>query len=211
MDIFSKPPRVKAEEIEVDSEGWATRHVVAQMKRTDRDKDWPIIQGLGRQLWERNNSLCLLHLTAPEALLDAWRASPSEVRAQMAARRPLLRALDNSPPPERLDLERLLALERLVWERVNEQRHGRYTRAWKNFYRRWRDEENWEWPTDEQFWLQHRRLVEGARRNGLLANPLADVRPPQLVEAALPEVAKLGGASEKEIAQVLPPVDELLP
>ena len=129
----------------------------------------------------------------------------------MAARRPLLRALDNSPPPERLDLERLLALERLVWERVNEQRHGRYTRAWKNFYRQWRQEENWEWPTDEQFWLQHRRLVEAARRHGLPANPLAGVRPAQLVEAALPEVAKLGGASEKEIAQVLPPVDELLP
>jgi hypothetical protein len=29
----SKPPRVKAEELAVDEEGWATRHVVAQMKR----------------------------------------------------------------------------------------------------------------------------------------------------------------------------------
>jgi len=211
VDIFSKPPRVKAEEIEVDSEGWATRHVVAQMKRTDRDKDWPIIQGLGRQLWERNNALCLLHLTVPEALLDAWRASPSETRSRMAARRPLLRALDASPAPDRLDIERLLALERLVWERVNEQRHGRYTGAWKNFYRQWRREENWEWPTNEQFWLQHRRLVEAARRHGLPASPLADVRPAQLVDVAVTEVAKLGRATENEIAQVLPPLDELLP
>jgi hypothetical protein len=32
-----------------------------------------------------------------------------------------------------------------------------------------------------------------------------------LNEAALPEVAKVGGATSTEIAQVLPPVDELLP
>ncbi|MBI2929652.1 MAG: hypothetical protein HYY24_28660 [Verrucomicrobia bacterium] len=211
VDIFSKPPRVKAEEIQADSDGWATRHVVAQMKRTDRDKDWPILQGLGQQLWERNNALCLLHLTEPGALLAAWRASPSEVRARMAARRPLLRALDAAPPPARLDIERLLALERLVWERVNEQRHSRYTRAWKNFYRQWRREEDWEWPTSEQFWLQHRRLVEAVHRHALPAKPLANVPPEQLVEAALREVAKLGGAAENEIAQVLPPVDELLP
>jgi hypothetical protein len=211
VDLFSKPPRVKPEEIQADAEGWATRHVVAQMKRTDRDKDWPIVQGLGEQLRERNNDLCLMHLTAPETLLAAWRASPPDARARMAARRPLLRALDTTPPPERLDVERLLALERLVWERVNEQRHGRYTRAWKNFYRQWRQEENWEWPTSEQFWLQHRRLVQAVARHGLPLNPLAEVRPEQLIEAALQEVAKLGGASENEIAQVLPPVDELLP
>jgi hypothetical protein len=33
----------------------------------------------------------------------------------------------------------------------------------------------------------------------------------ELVRAALVEVAKLAAASENEIAQVLPPVDELLP
>src|SRR2546421_10734429 len=91
--IFSKPPRVKPEEIQADSEGWATRHVVAQMKRTDRDKDWPIVQGLGEQLRERNNTFCLMHLTAPNTLLAAWRAAPLEARTRMAQRRPLLRAL----------------------------------------------------------------------------------------------------------------------
>jgi hypothetical protein len=114
VDIFSKPPRVKPEEIQADVEGWATRLVVAQMKRTDRDKDWPIVQGLGEQLRERNNELCLMHLIAPETLVTAWRASSPYARARMSARRPLLRALDTTPTPERLDVERLLALERLV-------------------------------------------------------------------------------------------------
>jgi hypothetical protein len=211
VDIFSKPPRVKAEEIEVDAEGWATRHVVAQMKRTDRDRDWPMVQGLGKQLWERHHAVCLLHLTDVDALLAAWRSTTVAERARMASRRPLLRALEASPPPERLDLERLIAVERLVWERVNEQRHGRYTRAWKDFYRSWRKEEGWDWPTAEQFWLQHRRLMEAANRHGLPANPLAGVAREELVRAAVVEVAKLAAASENEIAKVLPSVDELLP
>ena len=211
VDLFSKPPRVRPEEIEADADGWVTRHVVALMKRTDRDKDWPIVQGLGQQLWERNSRFCLLHLTAPGPLQDAWRAAPREVRAEMARRRPLLHALEVSPPPEMLDVERLLALERLVWERVNAQRHSRYTRSWKDFYRKWRQEAEWEWPTAEPFWLQHRRLMDAAQRCGLPPNPLANLEPRQLVEAALPAVAKVGGATPTEIAQVLPPVHELLP
>ena len=211
VDIFSKPPRVKAEEITTDADGWASRHVVALMKRTDRDKDWPIIRGLGQQLWERKQPLCLLHLTDHEALLAAWRTSSPEMREELVQRRPLLRALAASPPPGRLDVERLLALERMVWERVNEQRHERYIRAWKLFYRQWRREEDWQWPTEEQFWLQHKRLAEAVRRHGLPPNPLAGTSREDLVNAALPEVAKIGGATQNEIAQVLPPVDELLP
>ncbi len=211
VDIFSKPPRVRAEEIQADAEGWATRHVVAQMKRTDRDKDWPIVQGLGQQLWERNHAFALLHLTDPGGLMAAWPSTSPAVRAAAAARRPLLCALDAIPPLEKLDVERLLAVERLVWERVNEQRHGHYTRAWKNFYRQWRKDEGWEWPTSEEYWLQHRRLVDAAQRHGLPANPLGTVSKVELVRTALAEVSKLAAASEKELAQVSPPVDELLP
>jgi len=163
VDIFSKPPRVKAEEIQVDTEGWATRHVVAQMKRTDRDKDWPIVQGLGQQLHERNRDECLLHLTNSEELLAAWQSATRSARERMTSRRPLLRCLETTPPPDKLGVERLLAIERLVWERVNEHRHKRYTRTWKDFYRRWRKESGWDWPTAEQFWLQHRRTLSATR------------------------------------------------
>jgi hypothetical protein len=211
VDIFSKPPRVKAEEIQADADGWATRHVVAQMKRTDRDKDWPIIHGLGRQLWEHGESSALLHLTAPDLLLSAWQASPPEIREKLSKRRPLLRSLADKPAPERLDLERLLSLERIVWERVNEQRHGRYTRAWKSFYREWRREEDWQWLTEEQFWLQHRRVLDAVRRYRLPHDPLSDINRTDLVTAALREVETIAAASQNEIAKVLPPVEELLP
>lgn len=211
VDLFSKPPRVRPEEIGADAEGWASRHLVAQMKRTDRDKDWPIVQGLGQQLSERGSPLALLHLTDALALLAVWREAGQENREKMAARRPLLRALDVSPPPERLDLERLLALERLIWERVNTRRHSAYTSAWKVFYRRWRQEQDWAWPAHGQFWSQHRQLLKAVREHGLPANPMASERREDLVEAALREVAKVGRASEEEIALVCPPVEELLP
>jgi len=63
VDIFSKPPRVRSEEMSADAEGWASEHVVAQMKKTDRDKDWPIVDGLGRGLWRHKVPLAVLHLT----------------------------------------------------------------------------------------------------------------------------------------------------
>src|SRR5207249_1822520 len=159
VDIFSKPPRVKSEELSADAEGWATRHVVAQMKRTDRDKDWPIIHRLGEQLWERHQAEGLLHITDVEALLGAWQAAAPAVRERMGARRPLLRALGPELKLERLRLERLFLLERLVWERVNQQRHSRYTRPWRRFYRSWRKEPDWEWLTSEAFHRQHERLL----------------------------------------------------
>ena len=211
VDIFSKPLRVQAEEIEADNDGWATRHVVAQMKRTDRDKDWPIIQGLGKQLWERKLPTCLLHITDYETLLVAWKAVPAEWREAAAKRRPLLRELEREVLPERLAVERLFALERLVWERVNEQRHGRYTSAWKKFYRQWRREEDWEWPTEDPFWIQHKRLNEAVHRNGLPPNPLAEIPREELVQGALKEVGTVAAATEFEIAKVTPPMEELLP
>ena len=62
-----------------------------------------------------------------------------------------------------------------------------------------------------RFWTRHKRLYEAVRRHGGLSNLLKWMRDEDLVDAALPEISKLGGASENGIAKVLPPVDELLP
>jgi len=113
------------------------------------------------------------------------------------------------PPPEEMD--RLLLLERLIWQRVNEKRHRAYTRNWKEFYRRWRGEDDWQWPTHEGFCLQHRRLVDAARQHGLEFNPLPVTAREELIKVAVQEVSKLVAAGKNEVAQVLPSVDQLLP
>ena len=208
VDIFSKPPRVKAEELIVDPDGWASQHVVAQMKKTDRDRDWPIVDGLGQRLWAAQLATGLLHITNVARLQAAWHAADEATRQRMAVRRPLLACLTAARSEGQI--ERLLLLERLVWERVNDQRHSRFTRAWKDFYRRWWKQEEWEWPTSEPFWMQHQRVLNAVRQHGLAPNPCAGLTREELVRAAVERLVEMG-FPENEVAVVLPPVDELLP
>lgn len=211
VDIFSKPPRVKPEEMSVDPDGWVSRHVVAQMKKTDRDKDWPIVDGLGRWLWGKRIETGLLHITDLAELRAASNQAAPPARERMAVRRPLLRLLAQEPPVSDAELRLMVALERMVWERVNEKRHSRFTRSWRHFYRAWRREENWRWPTEEPFERQHQRLAQAAHRHALPANPLAEISREELVGAAVQELRSGDRFSEKDIAAVLPPVAELLP
>ena len=108
-------------------------------------------------------------------------------------------------------MERLLLIERLIWERVNDQRHGYYTRAWEEFFRRWRKEQGWAWPVNEPFPGQHDRLLHAARVHGLTSNPLAAISREDLVRLAVAKVASLSAATASEIALALPPSDEMLP
>ena len=210
VDLFSSPPRVRREELVVDAEGWASQHVVAQMKKTDRDKDWPIVNGLGRRLWMARSALGVLHITDLDVLQEAWSALDSQTRHELAARRPLLALLSQSPPLPRPRLELLLLVERLVWERVNRQRYGRYTTSWKNFFRAWRREDA-VWPTDEPFQLQHARLLEAARHHGLPPDPFADAERAEVVQMAVNEILAMERFTEGDVASVLPPSYELLP
>ena len=211
VDLFGKAPRVRPEDLAVDADGWATRHVVAQMKRTDRPKDWPIVHGLGRQLGELGRPEALLHLQEYDALLSAWQEAEAVLRERLALRRPLLAIFRSAPLPPQDRVDRLLLIERLVWERVNDQRYGLYTSAWREFYRRWRKEEGWAWPVNEPFPSQHHRLLRAAHMHGLPANPLAALSRQELVHRAVTKVTSLAAATESEIAQVLPPLEEMLP
>jgi hypothetical protein len=211
VDIFSKPPRVRADEMVADPEGWASQHVVAQMKKTERDKDWPIVDGLGQRLWRARLPTGLLHITNLEVLRAAWRTIAPEVRQSLAARRPLLKSLARGTELTQGRSELLLLLERLVWERVNAHRHRCYTQSWKDFYRQWRKEEDWQWPTSEPFGFQHERLLEAARRHGLPPNPLDNVTKSDLVQRAISQILAMERFTQNDIESVLPPEEELLP
>jgi hypothetical protein len=49
LDFFGKAPRLKGDEWLSQSGGIASRSVVAQMKKTDRAKDWPFVNSLALQ------------------------------------------------------------------------------------------------------------------------------------------------------------------
>lgn len=210
VDLFSKPPRVGSE-LEIDAEGFASAHVVARMKKTNRERDWPMVNGLGRQLWEQRQPEGLLHIMDPHLLRDALRATPQDTRERLSQRRPLLRILASGMETDLIVLERWLLIERLIWQRVNEARYALYSRAWRRFYRSWRQEPHWEWPTSERFAQQHERLLAAARAHDLPENPFGHTQKEDLVTAAVNDVCRLTAATAVEIAHVLPPVYELLP
>ncbi len=101
-------------------------------------------------------------------------------------------------------------VERKVWERVNEARHSRYTRSWKEFYRRWLKERTLDWPSSKPFWSQHRELAKAVPACGLPMNPLAAITKPELVNEAIARLTSLGFNSS-DVAAVLPPIEEMLP
>jgi Holliday junction resolvasome RuvABC DNA-binding subunit len=58
--------------------------------------------------------------------------------------------------------------------------------------------------------MQHKRVLAAAHDHQLPANPMGDTTREELVRAAVAALGEMG-FPEKEVAQVLPPVDELLP
>jgi len=209
LDIFCKPPRVGTLERNTENPAYASRHMVAQMKRTDRDRDWPIVDGLGMQLRGQNPELALLHIQDSRSLLALWRHSPPSAQATAASRRPLLRLLSTVNDADALDA--WLRLERIIWETVNQERYRLYETAWKDFYRRWRADESFEWPTTESIRLQHARLTTSAGRFGLVQDPVGSVGRQALYERALRRAVVRADSTAEKLARVQPPLLEILP
>jgi hypothetical protein len=209
LDFFGRPPRVVT--WAADADGFADREVVAMMKRTDRERDWPIVDGLGWQLAEPGSGpgLSLVHVQDAQRLQDLWGRASAQERAVAAARRPMLLKIEADPDPDHL--EGWIRLERLVWQCANRERHGRYQHAWKEFYRRWRLEPEWQWPTGESFERQHPRVVDAAHRHGLPPDPLAGIDPAQLLQVAIARAAAIGLTSVDRVQSVAPPLQQVLP
>jgi hypothetical protein len=209
VDIFCKPPRVSRVETGPEDSAYASRHMLAQMKRTDRERDWPIVDGLGLQLRKTAPELALLHIQDARLLREHWKEAPAPARDAAAQRRPMLRLV-----PSTRDVDELFAwlrLERLVWETVNQERYRLYESAWKQFYRRWRADEDFDWPTSEPCRVQHERLARAAARFGLEKDPIGAIGREALYERAVRRAVVRAGSTAEKIAKVQPRIEEVLP
>jgi hypothetical protein len=209
VDLFGRPPRVLGWETDPEAPAFASRHVVAQMKKTDRDKDWFAVDGLGLQEWLRGEVRGLLHARSMAQLRLAWQACPAAARPDLVMRRPVLAQIEEGVSDERL--ERLLHVERAVWQCVNRERYTAYQRAWKAFFRRWQEASAWSWPVGEPFWMQHQRVSEAARLHGLPREPLDAAGREAAFTQGRRRAANLTGADDAELALVCPPHSEILP
>lgn len=209
VDLFGKPPRVARIDTDPDDPAFASRHVVAQMKRTDRDRDWPIVDALGLQLRVDAPELALRHIQDPALLLEAWRRASRESRDAAAVHRPLLNLVPGISDPDRLDA--WLRLERILWETVNQERYSVFERAWKEFYRRWRSGADTDLHPQGAFVEQHVWLLRAAAEFGLPQNPLNDEERERVYQRAAHRAALRSDSTPDKIDQVKPPIEEMLP
>jgi hypothetical protein len=96
LDVIGVPPRVSSP-WEAETQGaMAGRHTVAEMKRTNRRKDWDQATALGLQMIEAGDERGWLHVFDADALRALVETTPCSEAAM--AQRPVLRlAAEKSP------------------------------------------------------------------------------------------------------------------
>lgn len=209
VDLFGTPPRLEKNAWQADYGGVLNRSALAQMKKTDRAKDWPFINGLALQALEQGDVRGLLHLREPALLQHFVATIPPDALVQMIAERPLLRQVATS---DELGLERLLHVEEALWHGINRERYQVYQREWKEFYRHWRDAEPGAWQADESFACQHQRLITAADTYRLPVSPLGTLADRRAAyERGLHRAISLTRATDSEITATLPPMEIILP
>ena len=123
FDVFGQALRASTPWQNELSGLYASPHIVAEMKRTNRDKDWPFITALGTRLIEMGDERGWLHIFDEEILKELLReySCPPAI----ASLRPAL-MLANSAD-QRLKIS--LLAERLFWEQLDALRIRIYERA----------------------------------------------------------------------------------
>jgi hypothetical protein len=123
LDIFGRAVRQSAP-WEHDLAGlYAGMNVVAEMKRTDRDKDWPAITALGVNLLRERDPRGWLHLFEADTLLELQ--TEIGIPTEMVSLRPVLQlAVDRDPR-----LRQALLAERHFWQELDRLRIRVYRAA----------------------------------------------------------------------------------
>lgn len=124
LDVFGQALRGSAPWTAELSGLYVSPHVVAEMKRTNRDKDWPYITLLGERLIEQGDPRGWLHIYEADTLRRLARLET--VPAAMVVRRPVLRLVLAG---EKDLLVPALSAERLFWSELDRLRIEVYRRA----------------------------------------------------------------------------------
>ncbi|MFV1964824.1 MAG: hypothetical protein ACC628_05335 [Pirellulaceae bacterium] len=207
LDFFGNAPRVRELERDPVDPDYASRLLVAQMKKTDREKDWPFVFALGRQAMAMGDVRGVLHGQEADWLIDAWSQVPEKIRVELIRQRPLLGLIDTEPR----QLRRAIVIEKQVWVSINRERYGVYQRSWKEFYRQWRREPGFQWPRRIPFLEQHAQLDEAAERYALPKRPLDESARRAALATARADAAEILAASDEELESSVPPLEVLLP
>lgn len=113
LDVFGTALR-ESSRWEDEPQGlYAGLQVVAEMKRTDRPKDWPFVNALGEQLLDRRDPRGWLHLYDADTIVEL--AKECSIPEAMVLRRPLLQLAAADPETLRFALQ----AESAFWQELD--------------------------------------------------------------------------------------------
>jgi hypothetical protein len=181
LDIFGVAPR-GSDPWETDLRGfYASPHTVAEMKRTDRGKDWPFVTALGCKLLEARDPRGWLHIY-DEDLLRHFRAEAG-IPAELLFRRPALRlAVANDPR-----LRAALHAEIQFWHELDQVRLRIYERSLRPYVAAVRRARV---PATADLCMHHEVRVQCAEQH-LPLNPLRDYGLDRMLASAREALAPL--------------------
>ncbi|MFO1500187.1 MAG: hypothetical protein U1G07_17660 [Verrucomicrobiota bacterium] len=180
LDVFGIPPRATALWQSEIQGFYASPHTVAEMKRTDRPKDWPIATALGLKLLEAGDERGWLHLFDHDVLVQTAERVPCP--ANIVAQRPVLTLLTNKD--DRLELA--LKAEVEFWHRLDRLRMRIYEQAVRAYASALRVELRTE---THDFREQHQIRIEKAQEL-LPPNPLVDYGIARLIADAREQASR---------------------
>ena len=199
LDVFGRALRASTPWPRELSAGlYISAHIVADMKRTNRDKDWPFITALGARMVRLGDPRGWLHvfeLALVQELLNEGLQCPAE----FAARRPALQfALAGNSRASAA-----LLAERLFWEQLDLVRIKIYERALRPYMVAVR---KLLVPETASLMESHRLRVRCAEAH-LAASPLVDYGIERHIDEARQQTIE-GSGLVKEAAEWLPDVRE---
>ncbi|MEO8351455.1 MAG: hypothetical protein ABI680_06970 [Chthoniobacteraceae bacterium] len=117
LDVFGIAPRGSSPWEHQLIGIYARPNVVAEMKRTNREKDWPFATSLGGEMLAAKDPNGWLHLFDVDVLRRTVGKVP--IPARLETVRPLLKL---APFPDTIQVRRRLLAERLFWSELDELR-----------------------------------------------------------------------------------------
>jgi hypothetical protein len=163
LDIFGVAPR-SSSPWETEFHGfYASPHTVAEMKRTNRDKDWPFVTALGARMIEMGDERGWLHIYDEKLLREFPGAKPS---SHLLERRPVLALTVDSDP----NLRPALRAEIEYWHELDRVRVSIFEKAVRRYMVELRKSRL---PPGSGLLAQHELRVRCAEKH-LPMNPLRD-------------------------------------
>jgi hypothetical protein len=181
LDVFGVAPRGSSP-WESELEGfYACRHTVAEMKRTNRERDWPFVTALGAQMIEAGDARGWLHIFDEDLLRALTRAARPP--ASLIHQRPILELAINNDAR----LRAALYAEVQFWHELDRARLGIYQRAVRPYMVAVKKSHL---PPDATLPIQHQTRIRCGEKH-LPINPLADYGIRRMIDDAHKALAQL--------------------